>query len=94
MKNDVAFGSDLERVWGHESALPKKKFWIEALLVRVPVVRRLREQILLRLLFLFLLWLSGFVAFTLDGLGAEYASSMGYLWLFLAQVSSYCWART
>jgi hypothetical protein len=50
--------------------------WIEALFVRVPVARKLREQILLRLFFMFLLWLSGFVAFTFDGLGAMYVSQM------------------
>jgi len=51
-------------------------FWIEALFVRVPVARRLREQILLRLFFLFLLWLSGFVAFAVDGLGSSYATNI------------------
>jgi len=49
-------------------------FWIEALFARVPVVRRLREQVLLRLVFSFLLWFSGLVAFAIDGLGAMYAS--------------------
>lgn len=49
-------------------------FWIEALFARVPVIRRFREQVLLRLGFSFLLWFSGFVAFALDGLGAMYAS--------------------
>jgi len=51
-------------------------FWIEALFVRVPVARRLRAQVLLRLFFMFLLWLSGLVAFTFDGLGAMYVSQM------------------
>jgi hypothetical protein len=51
-------------------------FWIEALFARLPVARRLREQVLLRLVFLFLLWLSGFVAFAVDGLGAAYATDM------------------
>jgi len=44
--------------------------------MRVPVARKLREQILLRLFFSFLLWLTGFVAFALDGMGAEYASNI------------------
>jgi putative Mn2+ efflux pump MntP len=51
-------------------------FWIEALFVRVPVARRLREQLLLRLVFLFLVWFSGFVAFAVDGLGAAYVSDV------------------
>jgi len=51
-------------------------FWIESVFVRVPVARRLREQILLRLFFSFLLWLSGFAAFAIDGLGTKYVSDM------------------
>ena len=50
-------------------------FWIESLLTRVPVARRLREQIVLRLCFSFLLWFTGFVAFAFDGLGTEYVSN-------------------
>jgi len=53
-------------------------FWTEAILMRVPVARKLREQILLRLLVSFLLWLTGFVAFGLDGLGAEYVSNVQF----------------
>jgi hypothetical protein len=56
--------------------LPKKMFWTEALFARVPVARRLREQMLLRLFFLFLLWLSGLVAFASSGLSAEYLSNV------------------
>jgi hypothetical protein len=63
-------------------ALPKKMFWIEALFARMPVdMRKRKEQILLRLFFMFLLWLSGFVAFAVDGLSAEYVSNVA---LYLA----------
>lgn len=59
-----------------ESALPRKMFWIEALFARVPVVRRFREQVLLRLVFSFLLWFSGYVVFAVDGLGTVYAADV------------------
>ena len=55
--------------------MPKKMFWTEAIFVRLPIARKLREQILLRLFCSFLLWLTGFVAFTWDGLSAQYVSN-------------------
>ena len=67
---------------GHELALPKKMIWIEALFARIPVnMRKRKDQILLRLFFMFLLWLIGLVTFALNGLGAEYVSNVG---LYLA----------
>jgi len=60
--------------------MPKKMFWTEALFAWLPVDRgKLWLQILVRLLFLFLLWLSGLAVFAFDGLGNEYVSDVQLL---------------
>jgi len=51
-------------------------FWTEVLFAWLPVDRGKRGiHILVRLLFLLVLWLSGFAAFAFDGLGVEYVSN-------------------
>jgi len=67
----------------NDVALPKKMFWTEALFARLRVARRLRDQILLRLLFSLLLWFTGVAAFAWDGLGASYLSNVQLLLTFL-----------
>jgi len=57
--------------------MPRKMFWTEVLFAWLPVDRgKLWLQILVRLLCLFLLWLSGFAAFAFDGLGDKYVSNV------------------
>jgi hypothetical protein len=55
-------------------------FWTEVLFAWLPVDRRKRwAQILVRFLFLFLVWFSGFLVFSVDGLGAGYLSNVQLL---------------
>jgi len=57
--------------------MPKKMIWIEKLFMWLPVERKkIRKQILLRLFFLFLVWLTGLAAYALDGLGSQYVSNV------------------
>ena len=57
--------------------LPRNMNWIELLFSKLPIGRkRPKEQILVRLAFLFLIWLSGLIAHALDGMTAEYVSNV------------------
>ena len=64
--------------------MPRKMNWIELLFSRLPIGReKLKEQILVRLGFLFLIWFTGLVAHALDGMTAEYVSNVQtYMTLF------------
>lgn len=54
-------------------SLPKKMFWTELLLSYFPIdSSRFGQQIVARFCFLLVIWLTGFVAYTLDGLLASY----------------------
>lgn len=67
-------------MWVVGFGLPKKMFWTEVLFAWLPIDPGKRGvQILVRLLFLFLLWFSGFVVSSVDGLGAEYVSNVQLL---------------
>ncbi len=59
--------------------LPRKMNWVESLFSRLPVGReKPKEQILVRLAFLFLIWSTGLVAYALDGMTAEYVSNVQF----------------
>ncbi len=67
-------------MWVVGFGLPKKMFWTEVLFAWLPIDPGKRGvQILVRLLFLFLLWFSGFVVSSVDGLGAEYVLNVQLL---------------
>ncbi len=56
--------------------MPKKMVWIELLFSRFPIDKKISSQMLVRFCFLFLVWLTGFLAYTLDGLMISYISNL------------------
>ena len=59
--------------WGKVCLLPKKMLWTELLFSHFPIDKKIFwHQMLARLCFLFLLWLSGLLAYAFDGLMTVY----------------------
>jgi len=67
----------LKTNWWADARLPKKMIWTEKLFTRLPIDRKkIKEQMLVRLFFLFVVWLTGLAAYALDGQAAQYVSNV------------------
>lgn len=69
-------------------ALPKDRIWTEQLFSYLPFDRDLVHQMALRFTFLILLWLSGLLAYSFDGLMEEFISNIQIYPAFWAPASS------
>lgn len=59
--------------------MSEKMIWIERFFNLLPISKKIKVQISVRLFFLFAVWLMGLAAFALDGQAVQYASNVLYI---------------
>lgn len=62
--------------------MSEKMIWIERFFNLLPISKKVKVQISVRLFFLFAVWLTGLAAFALDGQAVQYTSNLLYIPLF------------
>ena len=62
--------------------LPEKMIWVERFFNLLPISKKVKVQISVRLFFLSVVWLTGLAAYALEGQAVQYASNVLYIPLF------------